>query len=357
MAESMLAVVCHGPRDYRVEEVAKPTIGPGEVLMKVRASGICASDMKCYAGAPLFWGANGSGGYCEAPVRPGHEFAGEVVALGEGAAERHGVQIGDRIVVEQIIPCNNCRFCKRGQYWMCQVHDIFGFKRERAEGAWAEYMRLPANSLIHKVPDQVTDREAAYVEPLACGWHAVERGEIKVGDVVAIGGVGNIGLCMLQVARMHSPGLLIALDTRDYRLELAKKLGADIALNVAQEDALAQVRRLTEGYGVDVYIEVSGHPSGVVQGLQMTRKLGTFVEFSVFQEPATVDWTIIGDTKELNIHGSHLSPYCYQPSLQALAKKKIDVESLISAEYPLAEFPAAMDAARSGTNLKTLLIP
>lgn len=357
MAETMTAVVCHGPGDYRVEEVPVPTIGPGELLLQIPAAGICASDIKCFLGGPLFWGDETRPAYVEAPVIAGHEFAGRVVAAGEGALDRHGVRLGDRVIPEQIIPCNACRFCKRGQYWMCQVHDIFGFKGKRADGGWAPYLRVPANAIVHRIPDTVSDQQAAYIEPLACAIHAVERGEIQLGDVVAIGGVGNIGLCMLQAARLRGPGCLIALDTRDYRLDIARQLGADVCINVTAEDALARVRQLTDGYGVDVYIEVSGHPSGVVQGLQMMRKLGTMVEFSVFTQPTTVDWTIIGDTKELNIHGSHLGPYCYPKAIDALARRTIVVDPLIGASYPLREFPAAMEAARSGDILKTLLVP
>src|SRR5579871_1261108 len=127
MAEMMLAVVCYAAHDYRVEEVPKPQAGPGEVVIKMIASGICASDMKCFAGGLLFWGEHGNDGYVWPPCIAGHEFGGTVVALGEGAAEKHGIQIGDRVVAEQIIPCWNCRYCKRGQYWMCQTHHIFGF--------------------------------------------------------------------------------------------------------------------------------------------------------------------------------------------------------------------------------------
>jgi len=355
--EMMQAVVCHGPYDYRVEQVVRPEPGPGEVLVRVGAAGICASDIKCYTGGSLFWGQNGSGGYCEAPVVPGHEFAGRVAALGEGAGELHGVALGDHVVAEQIIPCGRCRFCKGGQYWMCQVHDIFGFKRQRAEGGMAEYMIYPLRSLIHKIDARVSTQEAVYIEPLACAIHAVDRGDIKPGDTVVIAGVGNIGLCMLQAAKTFNPGQLIALDTKNYRLDLAKQLGADIGVNPLEEDAPARVLSLTEGYGCDVYIEASGNARAPQQGLDMIRRLGTMVAFSVLNEPATIDWNMVGDQRELNIHGSHLGPYCYPRAIKAIADGSIDVKSLITAEFPLAEFAAAMETARGGDNLKTLLIP
>jgi len=357
MAEMMQAVVCYGPYDYRVEEVVRPEPGPGEVLVKVGAAGICASDMKCYTGGALFWGEHGSGGYCEAPVIAGHEFAGHIVALGEGAAERHNVASGDQIVAEQIIPCTTCRFCQRGQYHMCEPHVIFGFKSRRAEGGMADYMIYPAKARIHKIDSRISAREAAYIEPLACAIHAVQRAEIQPGDVVVIAGVGNIGLCMLQAAKRYNPGVLIAIDTKNYRLELARKLGADVVINPQEEDAVAHIKRLSEGYGCDVYIEATGSATGPQQGLAMVRRLGTLVAFSVLNERASIDWNLVGDQKELTIRGSHLAPYCYPLAISSIADSSIDVKSLISAEFPLTDFAQAMETARSGENLKTLLIP
>ncbi len=356
MTETMRAVVTHGPRDYRVEDVPVPAVGPGEVLIEVDAVGICASDMKCFLGGALFWGADGKPGYVEAPCIAGHEYAGRVVQLGEGAAERHKVALGDRVVAEQIVPCGECRFCRRGEYWMCQPHHIFGFKRY-LNGGMAKFNLFPANARIHPVPESLSAGEAAYIEPLACAWHAVDRGEIKPGDTVVVCGVGNIGLCMLQVAKLREPGQLIALDTKPYRLDLARQFGADVAIDVTQQDAVQQVRDLTDGYGCDVYIEASGNPAGVVQGLEMIRKLGTFVEFSVFNEPATVNWTIVGDSKELNIHGSHLGPFCYPPAIAALANGQVDVKPLLADAYPIEEFERAMQASLSGDVLKNLIVP
>ena len=354
--KEMVAVRTYGPRDYRVESVPVPVPGPGEVLIEVAACGICASDMKCWLGGELFWGKPGSRGYVDPGAIAGHEYSGTVVALGEGAAERHGVQLGDRVVAEQIIPCGECRFCRNDQYWMCQRHHIFGFKTD-AHGGMTKYNRYPANALVHKVPASLSAGEAAYIEPAACAWHAVDRGEIKPGDVVAICGVGNIGLCMLQIAKLCQPGLLIALDTKGYRLDLARQLGADVTIDVTREDATQRVRDLTDGYGCDVYIEASGNPAAVQQGLDMLRKLGTYVEFSVFNEPATVNWTIIGDTKELTIHGSHLGPYCYPKTIQALADGRLKVKSLLAETFPVTEFDAAMEASLSGGVLKNLVVP
>ena len=172
-----------------------------------------------------------------------------------------------------------------------------------------------------------------------------------------IGGAGNIGLCMLQIAKLFEPGQLVALDAKDYRLDIASQMGADVSINVTEEDAVQRVKDLTDGYGCDVFIEATGNPAAVPLGLQMIRKLGTFVEFSVFNEPVTVNWTIIGDTKELNIHGSHLGPYCYPKTIAAIADGRLDVKPLIAEAYPLTSFHEAMESSLSGGVLKNILVP
>ena len=161
--------------------------GPGEVLVGSARPGSAPATSSAITGAPLFWGDAHRPGYCQPPVTPGHEFVGEVVALGEGAGEKYGLAIGDCAVSEQIVPCWQCRYCRRGQYWMCQVHDIYGF-RQKAFGAMAEYMLLPANALNYKVPRDLPLHHAAFIEPLACSIHAVERGDIQFQDTVVIAG-------------------------------------------------------------------------------------------------------------------------------------------------------------------------
>jgi threonine dehydrogenase-like Zn-dependent dehydrogenase len=353
----MPAVMCHGPLDYRLEERAVPQPQAGEVLIRVKSTGICASDIKCYSGADLFWGDDRRAGYCQAPVTPGHEFVGEVVALGDGAAEKYGLALGDHAISEQITPCWNCRYCQRGQYWMCQVHDIYGF-RQNAYGSWAEFMVFPANALNYQVPKTIPLHHAVFIEPLACSIHAVERGDIRYQDTVVIAGCGPLGLGMIAAAKRKGPERIIALDLHDERLELARKCGADVGINPAKTDAIAEVLALTEGYGCDVYIEATGHPAAVEQGLHMIRKLGTFVEFSVMREPVTVDWTIIGDSKELNIHGSHLGPYCYPVAIRMLEQQLLPMDDIVTHRLPLHQFQQGLDMVSAGlTSVKVTLEP
>lgn len=355
--EMMRAVVAHGPRDYRLEEVRVPQPGPGEVLVEVEACGVCASDVKCYEGAEMFWGGGGQPRTVQPPVVPGHEFIARVVALGEGAAQRHGVRVGARVVAEQIVPCGGCRYCRGGQYWMCEVHDIYGFRRT-VDGGMAEYMKFPANSLVYGVPEELPTELAVLIEPLSCSIHAVERARIAFGDVVVVSGAGPLGLGMVGAARLKSPGMLIALDLVDSRLEVARRVGADLVLNPADEDVVAKVRALTGGYGCDVYIEAASHPSSVVQGLSMIRKLGRFVEFSVFGEPTTVDWSVIGDRKELDIYGAHLGPHAYPLAIEFLRTRKIDLEGVVTHKLPLEEFERGIELVASGTeSIKVILEP
>jgi threonine dehydrogenase-like Zn-dependent dehydrogenase len=357
LPKTMRAVVCHGPEDYRMEEVPAPTAGPGEVVIRVEAAGVCASDVKCYTGAPLFWGDAHREGYCQAPIIAGHEFIGTVAVLGEGAAEEYGLAVGDRAISEQIVPCWSCRYCKRGQYHLCLPHDIYGF-RSRTPGGWAEYMKFPAGALNHKVPASIPVEHAALVEPLACSLHAVQRGSIEIGDTVVIAGCGTLGLGMVAYARMKSPGALVAVDLSDDRLARAKKLGATHTLNPRRDDVTAAVKAMTEGYGCDVYIEATGHPASVEQGLHAIRKAGTFVEFSVMREPVTVDWTIIGDTKELNLMGAHLGPNCYPPVIRSLETSAVDGSVFITHRLPLEAFAEGIELVHAGKDsLKVLLIP
>ena len=242
--EKMQAVVCHGPKDYRLEEVAVPVRKPGEALIRVEAVGICASDLKCYHGAAKFWGDENRPAWAETMVIPGHEFAGRVVELDDAAASRWGIAVGDRVVSEQIVPCWECRYCKRGQYHMCQPHDLYGFKR-RTPGAMASYMTYPAESLVHKVSGDIPAHHAAFTEPLSCSLHAVERAGITFEDTVVVAGCGPIGLGMIAGARAKNPMQVVALDMAPEKLELAKGCGADITINIAEQDAVAIIKDLT----------------------------------------------------------------------------------------------------------------
>lgn len=357
LPRTMRAVRCVGPEDYRFEEMPVPTPGPGELLLQLDACGVCASDVKCFIGAPLFWGDAHRKPYVQAPVTPGHELIGTVVALGKGAGELYGLALGDRAISEQIVPCNACRYCRAGRYWLCNVHDIYGF-HTYTQGGMADYMLFPARALNYKVPADLPIEQAALIEPLACSMHAVERARIEFGDVCVIAGAGTLGLGMVACARLKNPGTLVVVDRYDSRLEVARNLGADVTLNPDREDVVEQVHAMTEGYGCDVYIEATGHPEAVNQGLTIIRKGGNFVEFSVMKEPTTSDWTIIGDTKELNIYGSHLGPGCYPKVIDYLQRGLLKVNGIVTHSLPLEQYLDGIQMVLSGkSSIKVLLRP
>ncbi|WP_271274463.1 MDR/zinc-dependent alcohol dehydrogenase-like family protein [Aliamphritea hakodatensis] len=352
--DRMQAVVAYGPGDYRLEEVNVPLAGPGEILIKVEACGICAGDIKSFSGAPSFWGDDTQPAYIKAPMIPGHEFIGRVVTLGEGVTD---FSVGDRIVSEQIVPCWQCRFCKSGQYWMCQKHDVYGFQHN-VNGAMAEYMKFPKEAINYRVPEDLPVKKAILIEPYACSMHAVERADIRLGDVVVIAGAGTLGLGMIGAAKKAGAEILVVLDMFNKRLELAKGFGADIVINPSECDAEAKIRALTDGYGCDVYIEATGHPASVEQGLGMTRNLGRFVEFSVFKDPVSVDWSIISDRKELDVLGSHLGPYCYPRVIKGIADGSLPTEGVVTHSLPLAQFMEGFELVMNGKNaLKVVLVP
>ncbi|MDR3210412.1 MAG: alcohol dehydrogenase catalytic domain-containing protein [Planctomycetota bacterium] len=353
LPKKMKALVARAPGQYKVEEVDTPRAGEGEIIIKIEACGICAGDAKAYHGAERFWGGPNQPAYIKAPVIPGHEFIGRVVELGPNA--QGDFKIGDRLASDQIVPCWECKFCKTGRYWMCQKHDIFGFQNN-VNGGFAEYTRLPKGALNWKVPGDLPMKSAILVEPYACAKHAVDRAQVTPNDVVVLAGAGCLGLGMTGYLRMHNPQKLIVLDMKDARLKLAKQFGADLVLNPSKDDVVKTVLDLTDGYGADIYIEATGHPASVKQGMAVVRKLGRFVEFSVFGAETTLDWSIIGDVKELDLLGSHLSPYCFPSVIEWIANGKLPTEGVVTHVYKLDKWQEAFELAASGENATRVVI-
>lgn len=351
----MKAVVANGPGDYRYEEVSTPTLeNDEEILVKVEAIGICAGDVKAFKGAPSFWGDENQPAYIKSPMIPGHEFIGHVVEKGDKVEE---FEIGDRVTSEQIVPCWDCKFCNHGEYWMCEKHDLYGFQNN-VNGAMAEYMKFTKEAINYKVPEELPIEKTILVEPFACSLHAVERANIKFGDFVVLSGAGILGLGMVGALAKMTKGTLIVLDMKDDRLELAKKFGADIVMNPSKENVVSKIKEMTDGYGCDVYIEATGHPSSVEQGLYAIKKLGIFVEFSVFSDDVTEDWSIISDRKELDLLWAHLSPYTYPWVTEHIADGSLPTEGVVTDKLPLHEYKKGFEMVAKGEeSLKVILDP
>ena len=353
----MQAVVVHGPEDYRLEELDVPRPGGEELLMRVEAVGICASDLKCFHGAPKFWGDENRPAWAQTGITPGHEFVGVVVSGDSAALARHAVALDDRVVCEQIVPCEECRYCRRGEYWMCGPHDMFGFRTYN--GAMAEYMIIPPKARVHRIAKHLPAPHAAFAEPLSCALHAVERANISFDDVVVVAGCGPIGLGLIAGARAKNPMMIVALDFDDAKLDLGRRCGADVVLNVGREDVVEAVKGMTGGYGADVYLEGTGHPSAVGQGLNLLRKLGTYVEYSVFGSDVSVDWSIISDDKELDVLGAHLGPHCWPAAIRMLEDGRLPVADICTHQLAMSEFQKGLDlvADTSGSSIKVSIIP
>lgn len=353
MKETMKAVVSYAPYDNRYEDFPKPTAGEGEIILKVQGCGICAGDVKSYHGGIRIWGTSEKNRYIEAPCIGGHEFFGEVVELGAGVND---CQVGDLLVSEQIIPCNQCEFCKKGIHWMCTRSAVFGFK-QYANGGFAEYVKLSKNCINHKVPKNFTPEQAVLIEPIACGMHAVEKARIQHSDVVVIAGLGAIGTSMVNIASLALPKLIVGIDVRENRLLMGKKYGADVVLNPMECDVAKEIKKLTNGLGCDVYIEASGSPRSVTQGMDSLKNLGRYVQMGVFAEEVKADWNTIGDGKELEIIGSHLSGLTYDSVINGIASGMIITEGLISHQFKLDQWEEAFKMTEAPDAMKIMLVP
>lgn len=356
LPKKMKAVVAYAPGDYRFEMVDTPRAGEGEMILKVEACGICAGDAKAFAGAASFWGLDGQPKYIKAPMIPGHEFVGTVVEMGKNV--KGNWKLGDRICPEQIVPCGECMFCKTGRHWMCEKHDLFGFQNN-VNGGMAEYVKLTKEAIPYAVPADMPIEKAALIEPYSCSFHCVERAQITPRDFVVLSGAGTLGLGMVGAIHQANPRCLVVLDMNDDRLAKAKAFGADIIMNPGREDVVSRIKEMTGGYGCDIYIEATGHPSSVQQGLDAIRKMGRFVEFSVFGQPVTVDWSIISDRKELDLLGAHLSPFCYDNVIEWIGNGKLPTDGIVTHQFPLERWAEGFELAKTGKDgaLKVVLVP
>ena len=347
-------VVIHGQEDFRYQDIEIPDPGEEEVLVEIESCGICAADPKIYYGNAYF----AQVAYSYAPIVAGHEFMGRVVKLGPGAGEKYGLKEGDRAIPENIVPCGKCWWCKRGEYNLCDPHAVFGIVQYN--GGWAKHMLYPKGSIVHKVPENVTWDDAAVIEPLACGLHGVNRAKIQFGETVVVMGCGPIGLFMLQGVKLKNPKCVIAIDMDDHRLEVAKDLGADMTINPGRDDAIEKVKSVTEdGIGCDVVLEAAGTNKSVRSAVDMLRRGGRLMEFSVFAEEVSLDWSIISDIKELEIIGGHLGFHTYPTAIDFLSRGLITSRGIVSEPFPLEDFKKAIDISkrRQQNSIKVLMKP
>jgi L-iditol 2-dehydrogenase len=342
----MKAAMLYGIKDLRIEEISKPEVNAGEVLVKVKAATTCGTDLKIF-----------QRGYVEKVIRLptvfGHEWAGEVVEVGEGL---EWPKKGMRVRAGNSAPCLRCAMCQKGKYNLCE-NMIWLW------GAYAEYIKVPARMVLvnmQEIPKHVSYEEAAITEPLACVLHGVEEVGVKLGDTVAIIGAGPIGLLHLLTVKKLGVEKVIIIDLVDERLSFAEKLGADETINAGKVDVAEKVRQMTGGYGADVVIEAIGLPTTWEQALTLVRKGGTVLEFGGCPPNTEIRVnTELLHYGEVKVMGAfHATPLHFRRALNYIASKTINVKPLITRKMRLEEIKEAFQIlSTSKSEIKIAINP
>lgn len=337
----MLAAVLHKPGDMRLEQIPVPEIGGHEVLIAVKRVGICGTDPHIFRGTfPVPY-----------PLVQGHEFSGEVVAIGHAVTT---VKIGDRVTADINMSCGKCFYCRMGQKLFCESIKQIGV---HTDGAFAQYMKAPEAN-IYKIPEEMTWEEAAYIEPLACAIRGQDRANITMGSTVAIIGAGPMGLVHAQLSKMNGAGKVIISEMNAVRLAKARELGVDHVINAAEEDPVQAVRDLTEGRGADFVIEAVGAIPTYNQAFQMVRKGGTLVTYGAAPATATMEikpFEIY--SKELTIVGSYAGTYdTWVKALALVSGKRFKPADIITKTIPLTQVVEGLHEAMSNKNTIKIMV-
>jgi L-iditol 2-dehydrogenase len=318
-------------KDYMNLEMVhmpEPEIAPDEVLIRVRACGICGSDVH---------GLDGSTGRRIPPLVMGHEAAGEVVRIGSDVRDLHP---GDRVTFDSTIYCGNCFYCARGDVNLCDRRQVLGVSpgEYRRHGAFAEYVAVPRR-IVYRLPDQLSFEHAALIEAVSVAVHAVNLTPLELGATAVVVGSGMIGLLAVQALRAAGCAQVIAIDLEKPKLDLARQLGATEAINPADGDASAAVRDVTEGRGADVALECVGATDPIRTAIASVRKGGAVTLVgNVAPEIQLPLQSVV--TRQIRVQGSCASCGEYPAVIRMLAAGTIRVDPLISAVAPLAEGPS-----------------
>lgn len=340
----MRVAVWYNNRDVRIEERPAPKIGAGELLVRVIASGICGSDvMEWYR-------------LDRAPLVLGHEIAGEIVEVGEGVKL---YRVGDRVTVAHHVPCNTCYYCLSGNPTVCDTLRRTNFD----PGGFAEYVRLPAINVdrgVFLLPDDVSFEEATFVEPLACILRGQRRANLQPGQSILAIGSGISGLLHVQLARALGTGLIVAVDINHYRLEAARKFGADAAID-AGEFTPDHLRELNEGRLADLVIVCTGADTAVNQALASVERGGTVLFFAPTAPGITIPVSIneLFWRNDITLTTSYAgSPADYAAALRLIHARRLPVGEMITHRLGLAETGLGFElVAGAGESLKIIIEP
>jgi len=346
---TMKAAVLYGIGDLRFEQVPLPQIKEGEALVKVKACGICSSDIARVM----------EKGTYSFPLIPGHELSGEVVDMrGEisGPEKKEGKSLhfkkGDRVVAVPLLPCHRCLHCQVGEYNLCDDYDYLG---SRCNGGFAEYVKVPRENLI-KIPLGVSFEEAALTEPASVALHALRRAKVEVGDKVAILGTGPIGILLAQWARILGAGQVFLVDIKEEKLRVAKEYDFTGVINASKKDTVKNILEKTEQRGVDISIEAVGNPVTFQQSIQIARKGGKVVFLGNMRGEVTLSDELISSIlrKELNLYGTWNSRFTHLPrnewvvTLHFMKMRKLKVKPLITHRFKLKQAKEALQMMYQG---------
>jgi (R,R)-butanediol dehydrogenase/meso-butanediol dehydrogenase/diacetyl reductase len=325
----MRAAIWYGVKDVQVRTIEEPKVTSGTVKIKVEWCGICGTDLHEYLAGPIFIPGEEAHPLTneKAPVILGHEFAGEVVEIGDGVST---VKVGDRVAVEPILSCGKCPECRTGKYNLCESLGFHGLAG--GGGGFSEYTVVKEN-MVHKLPDNMSFEQGALVEPTAVAVHAVRQSKVKVGDVVAVFGAGPIGLLTIQAAKAAGARQIIAVEVSEERKEFAKKVGADVVLDPRQVDVVQEIKQLTSG-GVDVSFEVAGIDAVLNQAIESTKADGQIIIVSIWEKTATILPNNLV-LKERDIKGVIAYRDIFPSVIQLIANGSIKAEELITKKIDL----------------------
>jgi L-iditol 2-dehydrogenase len=341
------AIVKYAPGKGFVEvrDVKDPRPGPGQVKVEVKAAGVCGSDLHIYHDEIAIT--------IEPPVVMGHEFAGVIVEQGEGV---EGLSVGDRVTCETTAwSCGRCLQCRLGHYNLCSNRKVVGYA---FDGCFAQHCVVDERQ-VHPLPDNVDLISGALTEPLACCVHAVlELTSISAGDMVVLTGPGPIGLLCLQLVKAAGGQAIMCGTSHDLaRLELASKLGADLTVNIQEQDVLDLIGELTGSQGADVFLECAGAPAAARLGLQATRRGGQYTQVGLFPGPFELSFDLIA-YKELRVTGSLGQRWTsWRRALSLLEQGQVDTKVLVSHVLPITEWREAFRLFEEREGLKIVLTP
>ena len=332
--------------DFRYEEIEIGTIGPGEVLLRMGACGVCGTDVHKAVFKTV-----------KTPIVLGHEVSGEIAEVGPGVRD---FVAGDRVFVTHHVPCLTCHYCRHGHHTLCRQF----LETNIDPGGFSEYIRIPALNVKHcmyKIPADTSYEVAAMAEPLACCIRGLNLANLQPGDSVLVMGAGQIGIIHAQIDRQRMVSLVMVSDVSDFRLGRALELGADAAINVAREDLIQRVRELTEGRGVDVIIVAAGVSRLLGDAMAAATRGGTVLVFSPMEHDPLVQidaGRFFRD--EVRIIGSYSSsPLEMNEALTLLTRRAIQAERMITHRFALPELNQAIRLAHDprGESLKIMVVP